>query len=156
MKYLIILTIILNLTGCTSSSKKLIQNNFIVKSISKDYGMKYHFVLQTTNKISNMHNPFSKFYLITHYHIYTNSLGKVSGDKILFSKYDNTSPKKLSKNSTFIFTTNRVTIKNLQWCSTLTPHCHKILNGEYKIIVYSKLKIENNEANKLINKGYFK
>ena len=146
---------ILNLVGCASSSKKLIQNNFVVKSSSNDYRMKYHFVLQTTNKISDMHNPFSKFYLITHYHIYTNSLGKVSGDKILFSKYDNTSPKKLSKNTTFIFNTNSVTIKGLQWCSTVTPYCHKILNNKYSIMLYSKLRIENNKEDKLMDKGYF-
>ena len=155
MKYLTVLALILNLLGCANSSSQLIQNNFVVKGASKQYG-KYHFVLQTMNNISDMHNPFSKFYLITHYHIYTNSLGTISGDKILFSKYDNTSPKKLSKNSTFIFTSDSITIKGLQWCSNVTSHCHNILHGKYNIMEYSKLKVENNKEDKLMDEGYFK
>ena len=156
MKYLITITLIFNLMGCANSSKHVPFNNFVVKDISSQYGMKYHFILETKDKISDMHNPLSKFSLITHYHIYTNSLGKISGDKLLFSKYDNTQPKKLTQNSTFTFTSHNIIIEGLQWCSNVYPHCENILHGKYLIKTHSLLNSENHQIDNISDKGYFK
>jgi len=158
MKYLIAIVMILNLMGCASTHSLSTPSNFVVKDENSQYKMKYHFILETRDKISDMHNPFSKFILITHYHIYTNNLGKVSGDKILFAEHDNTQPKPLSKGSTFIFAPSSVTVKGLQACNTFDHNCDKIfINGKYFIKNYSVLKAENYGEKSLMEKySYYK
>jgi len=158
MKYLIAIAIILNFMGCANTHPLSNSNDFVVKSTSNKYGMKYHFILETRDKISDMHNPFAKFILITHYHIYTNTLGRVSGDKILFAEHDNSQPKPLSKSSTFIFTPNSVTIEGLQLCNTVVHNCYKTpINGKYSIKNYSTLKAENYGEKSLAEKdNYYK
>ena len=156
MKYIIFIVSLLNLTGCANLLGVANTDNFVVRDTNSKYGMKYHFILQTNSKISDMHNPFAKHLLVTHYHIYTNKLGKVSGDKILFAEHDYTQPKPLSKNSTFIFNKNSVTIKGLQWCATVISHCEPILNGNYFIKHKINLKPENYSNDDIMDKGYYK
>jgi len=158
MKYLITIAMILNLMGCANINSLSTPSNFVVKDATSQYGMKYHFILEKRSKISDMHNPFSKFILIIHYHMYTNTLGKVSGDKILFAKYDNSQPKPLSKSSTFVFTPNSVTIEGLQLCNTVVHNCYKTpINGKYSIKNYSTLKAENYGEKSLAEKdNYYK
>jgi len=156
MKYLIAIAIILNFMGCANTHSLSNSSNFVVKGTSNQYEMKYHFILETRDKISDMHNPFTKFILITHYHIYTNTLGRVSGDKILFAEHDNTQPKPLSKSSTFIFAPSSISIEGLQWCATVYPHCEKILNDKYLIKDFSELRAENYAKEGITDKGYYK
>ena len=156
MRFLAVIFLILfALAGCAETFSKSNTQNFAVKDNNGGYGMRYHFIIETHNNISDMHNPLSAFVLITHYHIYTDNLGSVTGDKILFAKHDNTRPQRLRNNSLFRFTKKYISIDGLKWCSDEVNHCENIINGKYPLYDYSKLNHENGNISSSPYKGHF-
>ena len=147
--------ILFALVGCAETLNKPNIRNFAAKDNKGGYGMKYHFIIETHNNISDMHNPFSTFVLTTHYHIYTDSLGSVTGDKILFAKHDNVTPRRLSNSSLFKFDKNYISIDGLKWCSDEINHCENILNGKYPLYDISKLNPENGNIDNSPYRGHF-
>ena len=121
-----LLFFLLLLTACSNgaSLKKAV---YIQDS---KYNKKYHYVLSIPQSLM-AHDPFSalkKEYIIVNHHLYTDSLGKVSGDKVLLG----TRP--VNKDVTFIFSKKSIIIRNFKSCDE-DGDCSKMpgVDGVYPI-----------------------
>ena len=142
-------------TGRSSSYDRTIY----VKSPNMKYGKKYHFIIEDRFKTSShgIDNIFKKSKTITQLHIYTDSLNKVSGDKILFATSKSGKAYKLGSNTIFVFNKDSLVIKNMQWCDRLLKKCDDSgLNKKYLLRDFSLLTKGYKDIDSMSSEGHFK
>ena len=152
------------LTGCIGSGgstgrSSSYDRTIYVKSPNMNYGKKYHFIIEHRFKTSShgIDNIFKKSKIITQYHIYTDSLNKVSGDKILFATSKSGRAYKLDSKSIFIFNKDSLVIKNMQWCDRLLKKCKdSTFNKKYLLRDFSLLTKGYKDIDNSSSQGYFK
>jgi len=159
-KVLLVSLILWLLGGCnhTLSTSKDKDVPFVVKMPTSAYGKKYHFIIEkrSTSRAKDISGFFGKTTDIVQYHIYTNSLKEVTGDKILFSESKRNKAYKLSRESLLIFNSNSLSIRNTQWCNRLINKCSDSgLNKIYPLKNYITLS-RNYEDIQIENQGYYK
>ena len=144
-KYILINIILFLLNGCSLNTMPSIKVAKIEKS---NYDKKYTYVIEQKKSFSSAHGSQFPKTNIMHFYIYTNNTkGKVEGNEILWG-IGKSSPKQLSKNSTFIFDKAGITIHGLQNCDPSEMCFFSDLNGKHIIVPLSKFKnIKSNEKN---------
>ena len=154
---LIFISLIL-LIGCSSKNKSTNEQQFGVQSSNLLYGKKYHFILERRlqSRSRDVGGLLGSDKYIYQYHIYTDSLGKVSGNQVLFKPVLKTyKAKKMGSNSIFIFNKNEIILKNTKMCfDYMTPKCSDSgLNGKYPIKDISILSKTPSKSD--LQGGYF-
>ena len=138
-KFILIFISLILILGCSMNRKNdNYKRQFAVKSLNSNYGKKYHFILERRfkSRSKDISGMFGTDKYVLQYHIYTDTLGKVSGEYVLFDPLSkNYKVKKLSANSIFVFNKKEIVLKNLQSCfDYMTPKCvDSGLNGRYPI-----------------------
>jgi len=156
MKKRIFINIVLGIVfmGCNTNTTPYQSNNdsvqFAVKEATNAYGKKYHFIIerQWKSRSKDVTGLLGRDKHISQYHIYTNSLGKVKGNYVLFDPLaKNYKVKELNEKSIVIFKKNEIVLKNIQICfEYMTPQCSDSgLNGKY-LIKDSSLLSKNHDT----------
>ena len=150
---------ILFITGC-NAHPKVDKHKFIAVQDKKiEYGKRYHFIIETPYYSSSPHNlgdilPTLKY---RHYHIYVDSITKLSGEKILFSSEDDIKARQLDKNTVFTISKNKIKIEHLKKCDKITKKCWESeLNREYIMMPFSQINTSKSSIAYTATTYYYK
>ncbi len=140
------LFVLFSILGCNSHPKVDNHKFITAEDVKTAYGKKYHFILETPYYSSSPHNlpdvlPKLKY---KHYHIYVNEKKELTGDRVLFATENMKTPKQLDKNTIFNINKDRIEIRNLKKCDSVTKKCWESeLNREYLLVLTSQINVSS-------------